>query len=458
MAAREPGGRRRLLATVRGRTTLAASLVVAAALLVGGVALDTLLRSTLVHNVDKVAELRAEDVAALATSGDLPDPLGVEDDAFVQVVDAAGRVVAASANVRNRAPFAELRPAVDGTQATTVAGVAPLTGKFRLVAIGAALPSGRITVYVGATLEPVEETMNVLRASLLVGSPLLIALVAVLTWTTVARALRPVEAIRAQVAELSTRDLGRRVPAPAADDEIGRLAATMNAMLGRLETSVERQRRFVADASHELQSPLAAARTDLEVALAHPGGAEWTDVARDLLEENGRMERLVADLLFVARADEAGLRLAAPAPIDLHEVVVEEAARVFGSSRVAVDTSAVTGAVVLGRRDDLARAVRNLLDNAARHAASMVTVELRATDDTVTLVVEDDGPGVAPGDRERIFERFTRLDDARTRGPSPGGTGLGLAIVREIVVAHAGRVAVEDGTTGARFVVTLPAD
>ncbi|MEA2973046.1 MAG: hypothetical protein QOG82_1504 [Actinomycetota bacterium] len=445
-------------ATVRGRTTVAASLVVAAALGVGGIALDTLLRAKLVDNIEQVAELRAEDVAAVAAAGQLADPLGTEDDALVQVVDAAGRVVAASANVQGRPPIAELLPRPEDPAATTVDGIPGLAGEFRLIAIQGRSPSGPITVLVGSTLEPVEETMGVLRTSLLVGSPLLVALVALMTWRTVGRALGPVEAIRAQVAEISSRDLGRRVPEPAADDEIGRLAATMNAMLVRLEAAAERQRRFVADASHELKSPLAAARTDLEVALAHPEAAAWPDVARDLLDENGRMERLVADLLFVARADEGATGRAAAMPIDLHEVVAEETARVFGSNRVRVDTSGVAGVVVSGRRDDLARAIGNLLDNASRYATAGVTVALSSSADTVTLVVEDDGRGVAPADRERIFERFTRLDDARGRRGTDGGTGLGLAIVREIVEAHGGRVTVADGSAGARFVVTLPAD
>jgi signal transduction histidine kinase len=447
MAGGVPLGRGRL-ASVRSRTTLAAGLVMAVALLGGGMALHTLLRATLVRSVDKVAEARAEDLAALAAGGGLPDPVGVEDDAFVQVVDDAYRVVASSENFRGQ-------PAFDYSLASTIGGPSPLVGEFRLVAVRGTSDAGPITIYVGATLEPVNETMSVLETSLLVGSPLLVALVAVLTWTTVGRALGPVEAIRARVAEVSTRDLSRRVPEPDADDEIGRLAGTMNAMLGRLESAVERQRRFVADASHELQSPLAAVRTDLEVALAHPEAAEWPDVARDLLDENRRMERLVADLLFVARADGSAPRVP-PAPVDLHDVVLEEAARALGSGRVIVDTWAVTAVVVAGRRDDLARAVRNLLDNALRHAVAQVTVGLRATEDTVTLVVEDDGPGVAPADRERIFERFTRLDFARSRAAD--GTGLGLAIVREIVDAHGGRVFVEDGAVGARLVVTLPAD
>ena len=422
-------------------------------LLVGGVALVAVLRRSMVHNLDKVAELRAEDIGSLVRADDVPDPLAVEDDALVQIVDDAGRVVAASTNLSDRPPMGDLRPPPDGAAARTVDGIPGVAGELRLVAIRSESPTGPVTIYVGATLEPVEEAARLLRASLLVGSPVLVALVAALTWTTVGRALAPVEAIRSEVAEISSRDLSRRVPAPAADDEIGRLAGTMNAMLGRLEVASERQRRFVADASHELQSPLAAVRTDLEVALAHPEAAAWDVVARDALEENRRMERLVADLLFVARADQSAAR-SSGMPLDFHEVVLEEAARVFVSSRVAVDTSAVAGVVVKGRRDDLARAVRNLLDNASHHAMSRVTVELSESDGAVVLVVEDDGPGVPAADRERVFERFTRLDEAR----SGGGTGLGLAIVREIVVAHHGRVAVEDGARGARFVVTLPGD
>lgn len=454
-----PGPRRRLRpSTVRARTTLAATMVMAVTVLLGSVALSTLLYRSLVHNLDKVAELRADDIAALARADELPDTLAIEEESVAQVVDPGGRVIASSANVRGRPPMSTLVAAGDEPAMRTIGEIAGITGDapFRLLATGTTTGEGPVTIYVATSLEPAAETIDFLRSSLLLGAPLLVALVAALTWVTVGRALGPVEAIRTQVAEISSRDLSRRVPVPDTGDEIGRLAGTMNAMLGRLETAVERQQRFVADASHELQSPLAAARTDLEVALAHPDAAPWTDVARDLLEENRRMERLVADLLFVARADEAGVPAAPAVPIDLGDLVLEETARVFASNRVAVDTGGVNGAVVNGRRDELSRVVRNLLDNAARHASSGVTVELLTAADTVTLVVEDDGPGVAVEDRERIFERFARVDDARSQ--DTGGTGLGLAIVREIVGRHAGRVAVEDGPSGARFVVRLPAD
>jgi len=232
----------------------------------------------------------------------------------------------------------------------------------------------------------------------------------------------------------------------------------MNTMLDRLQAATDKQNRFVANASHELQSPLAAARTDLEVALTHPEATNWPDTARDLLEENRHMERLVADLLFVARSDDT-TSPAPTGPVDLHEIVLDEAARLTGSNDTPVDTTAVSSAFARGRRDDLTRAVRNLLDNAQHHATSTVTIELNNGDHTVTLVVEDDGPGIRPEHRDRIFERFARLDDARTR--SDTGTGLGLAIVKEIIEHHHGSVTVHDSARqphGARFVVTLPSD
>jgi signal transduction histidine kinase len=270
----------------------------------------------------------------------------------------------------------------------------------------------------------------------------------------VGRTLRPVDAIRAEVADISERSLDRRVPVPRTDDEISRLAATMNTMLDRLHTAAERQRRFVADASHELQTPLASVRTDLEVALAHPANTDWQDTAVDLLTANRRMERLVRDLLFLARSDERTARPPAR-PVDLDDIVLSEAVRMRAAGHVHFDTSAVSAAAVNGRRDELTRAVRNLLDNAGRYARSLVTVALASDDGRVTLVVQDDGPGVPPGDRERVFRRFTRLDDDRSR--ETGGTGLGLAIAMEIIDAHGGAINVEDAAGGARFVIRLPA-
>jgi signal transduction histidine kinase len=437
---------------------VAATLVLGLTLLVGGTAMLTLLRRSQIRNLDDVADIRSDDIAALARRGALPPTLSLEDDAVGQVVDDDGRVRAASANVSDSAPIAVLHPAGTEPVTRTVDDLPGVEGEYRLLALRASSPTGPVTIFVGTNLEPVRDTLLLVRTSLLVAAPLLLALVATMTWITVGRALHPVEAIRTQVADLSSKDLHRRVPVPPTDDEIGRLAATMNAMLDRLQTAADKQHRFVADASHELQSPLAAARADLEVALAHPGATDWPGTARDLLEENRHMERLVADLLFIARADDATTP-APGTPVDLHEIVYDEAARFTASDGIRIDTAGVTSAFVLGRRDDLTRVVRNLLDNAQHHATSTVTVGLGNGGGAVTLVVEDDGPGVPPEHRDRIFERFARLDDARTRNGT--GTGLGLAIVREIVEQHHGSVTVQDGANGphgARFVVTLPPD
>jgi signal transduction histidine kinase len=444
-------------AGVRGRTTIAATLVVGAALAVGSVALESVLRRSLVSDIQQVAELRAADVAALVRHGRLPSGhIGADEDEAVQVVDGSRRVVAASANLEGRAAIAAVQPAGEEPVARTVGALPGIPGHSRLVALTVPSPTGRLTVYVATSLSHADETLLLLRTSLFVGVPLLLGLVAATTWAMVGRALGPVESIRSEVADISRRDLGRRVPVPAARDEVGRLAETMNDMLDRVQAAFEQQRRFVADASHELRTPLAAVRADLEVALAHPGDRSWTETAHALLEENLRMERLVADLLFIARADDDGAPRSRT-PVDLHEVVLAEVARVPDARAIAIDTAGVAGAFVLGRRDDLARVVRNLLDNAERHAASSVHVALRAQDGTVTLTVEDDGPGVGLADRERIFERFTRLDDSRNR--VAGGTGLGLAIVREIAEQHGGSARVCDGNAGgARFEVSLPAD
>lgn len=448
------------LTTVRARTSIAATVVVGAALTIGAISLVAVLRHSLVQNIDDAATVRASDLSSLARQGRLPATLAVagEEDALVQVVDAAGDVVAASANLAGQDPISSLEPPGRAAVARTVEDL-PIgdAEEFRIVALRATAPAGPVVIYVATSLEATDETLAIVRGIMSVGTPILVALMGVAAWVVTGRALSPVEAIRARVADISERALDRRVPVPPTGDEISRLAATMNDMLDRLEVSAERQRRFVADASHELQSPLAGARTDLEVALAHPDRADWPRTATDLLRANRRMEQLVRDLLFLARTD-AG---APPPPatlVDLDDVVLGEVARSRAGGRVAIDTSGVSAACVVGRREDLARVVRNLLDNAEEHAAAGVTLTLTATDGTVTLTVADDGPGVAAGAQERIFERFARVDDARSR--ATGGTGLGLAIAREIVTAHGGTISLASGAAtpaGATFVIRLPA-
>jgi signal transduction histidine kinase len=224
----------------------------------------------------------------------------------------------------------------------------------------------------------------------------------------------------------------------------------MNGMLQRLQAAAERQRRFVADASHELRSPLASLRTQLEVSRDYP--ARGDGAFDDQLAEVERMERLVGDLLLLAKADERRL-VVRSRPVDLRAVVLDEVERAGPRTRVRLDTAGVAAATVHGDPEELARVVRNLLDNAVRHARARVELSLAERDGHVELSVSDDGPGVPAAARERVFERFARLDEGRAR--DAGGTGLGLAIVREVVVAHGGSVTV-DGDPGARFLISLP--
>jgi signal transduction histidine kinase len=467
--------RRWFLASVRARTTALSVLVVAAALGVCAYNLVVIVQRSLVRNVDETNLTRAEDVAARARAGVLgrviPVSGGVNDKSvFIQVVDQAGSVVASSENYLDPNAFIYVYPE-EGTQhriqvQTTVHGppIAPEAG-FRVVVLTGQTPTGPANVIVGTEMDQAEDTVADLRRALSYGVPGVLALAGLLIWLLVGKALRPVELIRSQVAAISdTASLDHRVAESPIDDEVGRLAQTMNAMLDRLQRSAERQRRFVADASHELRSPLASTRAQLEVALSHPP-ADWEATAWGLLSENQRMERLVNDLLFLARNEERPAGLVGAVPLDLDDIVLSEAGRLRARRQVQVDISRVTAGRVRGVEDHLTRVVRNLVENAERYATGTVRLELRRVHANgrgpqIQLSVSDDGPGVPLEHREHIFDRFIRLDDARQRpdGDNSGGAGLGLAICREIVTAHGGLIWVDDAREGgARFVVQIPA-
>jgi signal transduction histidine kinase len=309
-------------------------------------------------------------------------------------------------------------------------------------------------VSVAVSLEDVDDSTAALVPLLLVGVPLVLLVVGGTTWMVATRALAPVERIRREVEQITSDRLDRRVPEPGSRDEIHRLALTMNQMLGRLEDSRDRQQQFVADASHELRSPLASIRQTAEVARAHPGALPEGELADAVLEESARMQRLVEQLLLLTRADE-GAVLRTPHDVDLDDLALAEASRVRRNG-LAVDTTAVTPGRVRGDTTSLAQVVRNLVDNAARHADAAIAVAVREAGGQVELSVDDDGPGIPDDQRDRVFERFVRLDEARVR--DAGGSGLGLAIVKEIVTAHGGTVTVAAaaGLGGARFVVRLP--
>ncbi len=425
--------------TLRARTTALVVLVTGLTLAAGAMLLVLSLQSRLVASNDRVDLAHLRQLVLAVEAGEVPDPItDIDEDGVGQVVASDGTVLARSANIAAAGPISDRRPGTEPAVSSTVAPDDDEAEHYRLWAGAATGPDGRpSTVYVGTSEEAVTEASRTVGTALLAGVPLATALLGVATWLILGRALRRVDAIRVEVDTITDDQLHRRVPAPAVDDEIGRLASTMNRMLSRLEDSTARQRTFIADASHDLQSPLTAQRARLEVALAEADRTDLRPLVGDLLAGNAEMERLVRDLLFLA-ADDSGARPPPSVPLDLDDLVLEEATRLRPTTEVRIDTSGVSAAPVRGDRAQLGRLVRNLLENATRHAHSTVTLDSRVEDDQVVLEVRDDGPGVDPGDAERVFDRFFRGDGSRSRADGTAGTGLGLAIARTVARRHGG--------------------
>ena len=457
------GLRARLI--VVGTGGLAVAFALGGAILIGSLGL------ALQHSVDEEALATARDVAALVDARALAEPVPVAGGQLVQVVDAHGRVRAASIGADRLVPLLhpdELTAAVGGSRLYLRGEerYGAYGGPLRVVAVAAGPADDRQSVIVARPVGELLQSVALLRTALLVAYPLLLAALAALAWRVVGAALRPVEALRAGAAAITGGNGADRLPVPESRDELQRLAVTLNDMLDRLAVARVRQRAFVADAAHELRSPLANMRTQLEVArrLADRTdggeGTDWPAVADDLQADVERLTRLVADLLLLARADDAAALAPVPAePVELAALLAEVAERYRGA-RVPVSVDLDAPQWTLGEPDALARMVANLLDNAVRHARHRVVLALRPG---ALVTVTDDGPGIPSADAERVFDRFTRLDDARAR--DGGGAGLGLAIVRELARRHGGSVRLADAAPGVRaelhlapFPADLPAD
>jgi signal transduction histidine kinase len=447
------GGARRL--RLRERVTLVATVVLAVAQLLGGWLFLRATRADQFAQLDRTAVARLDEVSELVAAGEATSPLPGARDLYVQVIDRTGHVVAATRNVSDMTAFVNVKLVPLGMGKTFTGSGRVENSAVRLCTRAVVVNGQKLGVYVAAPTRSVQAAVRTLRGRLLAMAPLVMLGSALVLWLVVGRALRPVERLRREVAEFGPKDLGRRVTAPPVDDEIGRLARTMNAMLDRLQAAGERQQRFVSDASHELRSPLAVQRTRLEVALRHPDRTDWPETATGLLQEGRRMERLVDALLMLARGDQ-GPQVTRHRPVELDSVVHQEVEAARSLRPVRIDVRGVSGGQVTGDEDQLRRVVGNLLDNATRHAEKLVAVGLAPTGDGfVEITVDDDGPGIPRADRGRVFERFARLDESRVR--SKGGTGLGLAIVMEAVELHHGTIQVTDSPLGgARFVVRLP--
>ena len=427
-------------ASIRLRITAVASAIVAVVLVLGAVLFIGVLRQALVDGVRAAVETEASAIADRLDDRGPPELRPEErdsDDRFVQLVR-DGTVIDANEEAEGLPPLA----AAEGSAVVSIPGE-------DATALVVAEETDDLLIIVARELSSVDESVGTVIPLVAVSIPVLVALVAVTTWIVVGRALRPVERMRREVDEVTATRLDRRLDGADGSDELGRLAATMNRMLDRLDESQRTQRQFVSDASHELRSPLASLRQYSEVARSYPDRMTAAELAEAIDDEGGRLEQIVRGMLVLARADEGSLR-GATQPVDLDDLVLAEASRLRASTSLTVDVtvepSRVDGDAVL-----LAQALRNLVDNAARHASARVALSLSAEG---VLTVDDDGPGIPPAERDRVFDRFVRLDDARAR--DAGGSGLGLAIVREIVRSHGGIVtASESPLGGARFTITL---
>ncbi len=458
---------------VRARSTAAAALLILLVLAVtGGVLLEVLGRSavTAAHEqaLSRQGEILREfdlprdgsrdtGVPAVYTRADLGELAQVlgRPGVVVQLQDEDGEVVAASPPAARalELPVPGVAPGESYDSARDDSGGLEGTDEFVYVAYGMYVNDVPYVMVVAVPMSLQQDVLRAVGLFLLLGGPLLVLLGAGLMWFLVGRSLAPVRRITDQVRGIGTARLDERVDVPPTRDEIAVLATTMNGMLDRLESSDRAQRRFVADASHELRSPLATLTTTIDVAATDPSGAAWTEFSPVLRSQARRMGRLVEDLLTLAKVDDAGLSLRV-ADTDLDEVVAEEVARMRPAARHELRVH-VEPVRIRGDAARLQQVLRNLLSNAERHAASWIAVSLSAEAEHAVVTVDNDGDTIAPADRERVFERFVRLDGSRAR--DTGGSGLGLAISREIVAAHGGTVAAAEDPGGhCRFVVRLP--
>jgi signal transduction histidine kinase len=437
--------------SIAARSAFIAAVVVFIALALAGAALTIALYHSLLAGVDDAAARRVGDIAAgLAadSAADLDVPLLDTDNRIVdvQVLDAGGHVVARS----DGAPSTPLVNARDmgPTLRVGLSDDEPPDNDQRVSGRSIDTNTGRYTVLVAGDIETAESTVRTALLLLAGACPVVVAVAAIATYRLMRRSLRSVDAIRAQVAAITTSDLTERVPVPPSRDEIAALAITMNDMLGRIESGHAAQRQFVGDASHELRSPLTAIISALDVAMAHPEVFDLDLVASNVVPEAQRMRVLVEDLLLLARADEGRLAVHRE-PVQLDDLATGEVVRQRRIGHRDIDIGAEPTSVS-GDSAALSRVVRNLLENAVRHANSRVEVTIRPNGRYAILTVADDGPGIPQNDRTRVFDRFVRLDSDRAR--SRGGTGLGLAIVSKIVSAHGGEVAITDRPGGGTLI------
>lgn len=442
---------------MRFRLTLIATLLVSVALGIAGAGLALALNHLLTDSADRASVARAQQIVAALEDGGLPAVTTAmmrptDDVDVVQIINARSRVVRTSATEVDVALAFPVSPRTLERRGDLGE---EFEAEYRATVAGARTPTGDdLTVVVAFAGHRIERTVITVVTLCCLAFPLIVLGVGWLTYHLVGRTLRPVEDLRSHAAEITGGDLSRRLPVPGTGDEIDALAVTMNEMLARLEVARQRQSQFVNDASHELNSPLTSILGIVEPAAEAGESIDADTVQALVLPESLRLKHLISDLLFLARADEHGVPKR-DVRVDLDDLVGAEVARLRQVSTAAIDAD-ILAAQVYGDPAQLARALRNLADNAMAHAAGRIALRMQVDDDAheVTVSIIDDGPGVPPEDRARIFDRFVRLDSARERRTA--GSGLGLAIVAEIVAAHDGRVGLAHADSGTRVELTLP--
>lgn len=445
--------------SMRARITIVASSLFACAVLAGTVVLIAILRMSLIRAVDSSATKAGNDLADIVRKGTQPEIIltGIAGVDYVQLVDANDRVLSQSPGAdaaESMITPTELVRARAGHRLTISGDRASTDQPLRISAV----PVGDQTVIVATGLARVDQSVHVLRNVALVGCPVAVLLMALVTYWIVGRTLRPVAGLRQGAEEITAAGLAdQRLPVPDANDEVQRLAVTLNAMLDRIDVATTRQRTFVGDAAHELRSPLASLHVQLEVAERLGIATDWPAVARDSLTDVNRLEQLVDDLLAMARLDESGGELRRREIVQL-DCLVQNTVDGYVNARVPVRAT-VEPLIVDGDPDGLHRVLVNLIDNAVRYARSCVEVTAvpgthTVGQATVQLEVADDGPGIPAHERQRVFDRFYRVGGSRSR--ESGGTGLGLPIVRDIIRAHGGTVRLADNAPGLRAIIALP--
>ncbi|MFC1438999.1 HAMP domain-containing sensor histidine kinase [Streptacidiphilus sp. N1-10] len=444
--------------TVRTRVTVVAGAALTAAVALGLVIMYLVQLGSARTTIDNQLRTYATQIEQSGQSGRWPSPLPaspLDANAEAQVLAADGTtVLAATRGLAEYGAVYTLAPGSD-TPVRQSAADRGLGGELRAYATHTTVDGRSVDIVTLTTTTSLGQINETFTRLLLIGIPTILLLASGTVWLVVGRALRPVEQIRRTTTEISAADLSRRVPEPTAHDEIGELARTMNGMLARIEDSAVRQRRFVADASHELRTPLAAIRTTLEVGLAHPQRAPWREIAERVMRQSSRLESLVEQLLLLARSDDRHL-VQARSRVAVEPLLREVCASTAPTRVPVVLRPATAQADVLGDAEQLERLVRNILDNAIRHARSRVTLGIdTVAPDTLAIEIADDGPGIPAQERDRVFDRFIRLDTSRERGSGTSGLGLGLA--KEIAAAHGGTITISDAPGGGAMVrIILP--